>query len=468
MNHIFERRCPLPVSADEAYAWHLRPGAFERLGPPWEKARVDKRDPQLGEGSEVRLAVPIGLLKVRWLARHHGFVAGRQFQDTQVTGPFARFEHTHRFEPTGPNSSELVDHIEYNLPGGSLGEWLASSSIKQKFDRMFAYRHRVTQADLQAHARFADQPRRHVGITGGSGLVGTALAPFLGTGGHQVTQLVRKQSASPRDSASQVPTATWNDATGEIELPAEQFPRAIVHLAGENIAGSRWTAKVKERIRHSRVEPTRQLCQQLARGPQKPEVLVCASAIGYYGDRGDERLTDDSPPGEGFLAEVCREWEAATQPAVEAGIRVVNLRFGMIVTTAGGALAKMLPPFRFGGGGIVGSGQQYWSWIALDDVIGVIHHALLTPSLRGPVNAVAPESLTNHDFTRVLGQVLHRPTIVPLPAFAARLVLGEMADELLLASARVSPARLEATHYPFRFPTLAASLRHVLGAEMKG
>jgi uncharacterized protein (TIGR01777 family) len=468
MPHTFERRCTLPISAGEAYAWHLRPGAFERLSPPWESVRVEKRDEKLADGSEVQLAVPVGPLKIRWLARHHDFVAGQQFHDTQVTGPFARWEHTHRFEPAGPSQSVLVDHIDYELPAGSLGDFLAGSSIQLKLERMFAYRHRVTLADMNDHARFADRPRQRIAITGSSGLVGSALAPFLSTGGHEVTQLVRPNKKRTADAASPLKTAAWNDATGEIDLPAGEFPQAIVHLAGENIAGGRWTAQVKERILKSRVEPTRQLCERLARSPHKPAVLVCASAIGYYGNRGDERLTEESAAGEGFLADVCRAWEAATLPATEAGIRVVNLRFGMILTTAGGALAKMLPPFRLGGGGVVGSGQQYWSWITLDDVIGVIHHALMTDSLAGPVNTVAPESMTNHDFTRVLGQVLHRPTIVPLPAFAARLVLGEMADELLLASARVVPAKLEASQYPFRFPTLAAGLRHVLGVRGRG
>lgn len=462
MSHTFTYSSPLPVSAAEAYAWHMRPGAFERLCPPWDPVRVLKREGRIDEGGTVEVSVPIGPFRKRWTAEHFGFVPGREFHDKQVRGPFARFEHTHRFDPQGATASELTDHLEYDLPLGGLGSVLAGASIRGKFKQMFAYRHRVTQADLAAHAQYRDREPLSIAITGASGLVGTATAAFLSTGGHQVTKLVRAGSKS-RSAEDGIPTADWNSETGAIELPGGAVPQAVVHLAGENIAGSRWSAKVKERIKSSRVGPTRQLCERLARQAVRPQVLVCASAIGFYGDRGDERLTEESSAGEGFLVDVCREWERATQPAVDAGIRVVNLRFGMIVTTAGGALAKMLPPFRFGGGGIVGSGRQWWSWILLDDVVGVIHHALMTAALRGPVNAVAPESLTNYDFTKTLGRVLRRPTVVPLPAFAARLVLGEMADELLLCSARVVPEKLLATSYAFRFPALEDGLQHVLG-----
>ncbi|QDU31069.1 Epimerase family protein [Anatilimnocola aggregata] len=462
MTHTFERRSQLPVSAAEAYAWHLRPGAFERLSPPWETVKVLKREGTIETGGTVQIAVPVGPLSIRWLAKHHDFLPGQEFHDTQVTGPFAKWEHTHRFEAQSGGESTLLDHIEYKLPAGGVGNLVAGNSIRHKLERMFAYRHRVTLADIQAHARYAERDRMHIAITGASGLVGSALAAFLSTGGHRVTKLNRSRS-NKQSQDDGLAAAAWNAETGAIDIPVDDFPEVVVHLAGENIAGSRWNAKVKDRIKQSRVGPTRQLCEKLATAPRKPSVLICASAIGYYGDRGEEVLTEESAPGEGFLADVCREWEAATQPAVDAGIRVVNARFGMIVTTAGGALAKMLTPFKLGGGGIVGSGKQYWSWITLDDVIGAIHHSIMAESLRGPVNVVAPETLNNHDFTKVLGQVLHRPTIMPLPAFAARLMLGEMADELLLASARVVPAKLEATQYPFRFPTLAAGLRHVLG-----
>lgn len=239
-------------------------------------------------------------------------------------------------------------------------------------------------------------------------------------------------------------------------------PDAVVHLAGENIARARWSERQKALIRDSRVKGTRLLCDLLARYSPPPKALVCASAVGYYGDRADEILKEESAPGSGFLADVCREWEAATQPAVERGIRVVNLRIGIVLSPMGGALAKMLTPFKLGVGGTIGSGRQYMSWIALDDVVGAIHFALTNESLHGPVNAVAPNPVTNREFTHTLGRVLSRPTLFPMPAFAARLVLGEMADALLLASARVEPAQLLASGFTFRHPDLEAALRALL------
>jgi uncharacterized protein (TIGR01777 family) len=296
----------------------------------------------------------------------------------------------------------------------------------------------------------------HALVTGSTGLVGSTLVSFLTTGGHQVTRLVR---STPRPGQAEV---SWHPDTGSIATPGLEGIDAVVHLAGESIASGRWTAEKKARIRDSRVQGTRLLCDALAQLVNPPKVLVSASAIGYYGDRGAEVLRENSRPGREFLADVCRAWEAATEPAIQRGIRVVNLRLGMVLSAAGGALAKMLLPFKMGLGGVIGSGQQYMSWITLDDLLGVIHHALVTDSLRGPVNAVAPNPVTNREFTRTLGRVLRRPTLLPLPAFAARAVFGEMADALLLASTRVEPARLQETNYTFRYPELADALRHVL------
>lgn len=297
----------------------------------------------------------------------------------------------------------------------------------------------------------------HILVTGSTGLVGSALVPFLTTGGHQVTRLIR---STPRPGAAEV---QWQPAAGHLPTAAFDGVDAVVHLAGENLATGRWTAGKKARIRDSRVHGTRVLCEALAQLANPPRVLVSASAIGYYGDRGAELLHETSAAGHGFLAEVCRAWEAATAPAVQRGIRVVQLRLGIILSPAGGALAKMLVPFKLGAGGVIGTGQQYMSWIALDDVLGAVHHALVTPSLHGPVNAVAPHPVTNSAFTTVLGRVLGRPTLVPLPAFAARFAFGEMADALLLASTRVEPARLLETGYVFRYPDLEGALRHLLG-----
>lgn len=457
----FLRRVELPVSADEAFAWHERPGAFERLAPPWEAVEVIQRQGSIHPGDRTVVRLWIAGLPIHWVAEHYGYEAGRQFCDRELAGPFAVWQHVHRFVPDGERCV-LEDDITFRVPGGLLGSLAAGGYARRSLERMFAYRQRITQDDMQAHAKYSDQPVQSIAITGATGLVGSQLVPFLTTGGHRAISLTRK--SAPRQSSAR-PTAgesaVWNPGTGEILL--DEPLDAVIHLAGENIAGGRWNARRKQAIRESRVAPTRRLSQHLAQLPVTPKVLICASAIGYYGDRRDETLTEESPAGSGFLPEVCREWEEATRSATEAGIRVVNLRFGVILSPKGGALASMLTPFNLGAGGMVGPGRQYWSWIALDDVIGAIHHAIFSESLSGPVNVTAPQPATNREFTKTLGHVLHRPTIFPLPAFAARLMLGEMADALLLASARVLPARLQQSGYAFRFPDLEAALRHVLG-----
>ena len=293
-----------------------------------------------------------------------------------------------------------------------------------------------------------------IGVTGSKGLVGSALVPLLATYGHNVVGL-RRRTESAQDHEG------WDPTTGRVTV-SENALDAVVHLAGENIASGRWNAARKSRIRDSRVDGTRRLAEALAGQAQRPHTLVVASAIGYYGDRGNECLTESSTAGEGFLPEVCHAWEGATAPAKDAGIRVIHLRIGIVLTPDGGALAQMLLPFKMGVGGVIGPGQQYMSWIALDDVLAAIRHALHTETLDGPVNTVAPQPVTNAEFTRTLGRVLRRPTLLPLPAFAARLAFGEMADALLLSSTRVQPARLEETGFKFEYPDLEAALRHVL------
>ena len=295
-----------------------------------------------------------------------------------------------------------------------------------------------------------------VAVSGASGLVGSALVASLEAGGHRVIPLVRRAPRPGEDALG------WDPSSGAIAPAGPAVADAVVHLAGDSIMGLRWTAQKKRRIRESRTTATRLLVQTLTRLPKPPAVLVCASGIGYYGSRGDEVLTEESRSGTGFLAELARDWEAATAASIAQGIRVVNLRLGMVLSVKGGALAKMLTPFRLGLGGVIGDGAQWMSWIALDDVTGAIRHALSTDGLRGPVNAVAPAPVTNAEFTRTLGRVLGRPTLVPLPAFAARLALGEMADELLLTSQRVVPARLQASGYAFRHPTLEGAFRAAL------
>ena len=299
-------------------------------------------------------------------------------------------------------------------------------------------------------------PVMKVVITGSTGLIGSALVPLLEGRGDRVTRLRR---GSPPGAGQ----AWWDPGSGLLSPDAFDGAGAVVHLAGENIASGRWTSARKSRIRDSRVLGTRLLCETLATLDNPPPVLVSSSAIGYYGDRSAQMLDESALPGSGFLAEVCQAWEAAVEPARKCGIRVVVLRTGIVLSTAGGALARMLTPFVLGVGGIIGSGRQYMSWITLDDLLASILHCLTDGLLSGPVNGVAPNAATNQEFTKTLGRVLRRPTCLPIPALATRLAFGEMADALLLVSTRVGPARLIASGFGFRYPTLEGALRHVLG-----
>lgn len=291
-------------------------------------------------------------------------------------------------------------------------------------------------------------------VSGATGLVGSALAKQATSEGHQISALTR----SPRATTD----IGWDPASGRLEAGSLEGFDAVVHLAGESIASGRWSAAVKKKIHQSRVQGTELLAKTLASLDHKPPVFVSASAIGYYGDRGAEELTETSTSGGLFLSEVCRDWEAATAPAEQAGIRVVHARFGVILSPDGGALSKMLTPFKLGGGGNIGNGRQYWSWIALDDTVRAILHAIHHGELEKAVNVVSPNPVSNAEFTKVLGKVLRRPTVLPMPAFAAKLALGEMADELLLASARVLPTRLQQTAFSFEYPELEGALRHLL------
>ncbi len=297
-------------------------------------------------------------------------------------------------------------------------------------------------------------------VTGATGFVGASLVPSLNADGHEVVRMGRSRSPSSADAAGAA-AVVWDPEAGRIEASALEGIDAAVHLAGETITG-RWTSAKKARIRESRVNGTRLLAETLAGLSRPPKALVCASAIGYYGDRADEILTERSAPGDDFLAAVCREWEEAAAPAARKGFRVSHLRFGVILSTAGGALARMLTPFSLGAGGILGSGRQYMSWISMTDAVGAVKHVLMNDSLAGPVNAVSPNPVTNRDFTRALGRALSRPTLLPMPGFMARLAFGEMADALLLASTRVEPARLIATGYRFHHSDLDSALNDLL------
>ena len=449
----------LPVAPPEAFAWHQRPGALTRLLPPWENIQVLRRAANIDVGSQVEFLTRVGLFPLRWLAEHTACCPPEYFEDVQLRGPFKQWRHRHQFIEAPDGKTILEDRLEYSLPGGRCGDWLARQSVEKKIERMFAFRHAVTRADLQSHARYRDRQPLAVGITGADGLVGSALTAFLTTGGHSVTAICRSQreTAAPEK-------IIWNPGFDQELDQASRRWDAVIHLGGENVARRRWTAKQKREIWISRVDRTRSFCESLASLPNPPSVLLAASAIGFYADSSvTEISSEDAPQGEGFLAELAAAWEEACRPAIAAGIRVVHLRFGVVLSPRGGALRAMLPVFRSGLGGRIGTGNQFWSWISLDDAVGAMHHALMESDIRGPLNVVSPQPVTNAQFTDELARALHRWAPIPLPAGVAKICLGEMADSFLCSSIRSTPEKLCDTGYPFRDVTLDHALRHMFG-----
>ena len=400
------------------FDWHERPGALERLTPPWGEVEVLHREGGIRDGGVVSLRVHRGPTSFRWDLRHRDYEHARQFRDEQTAGPLRSWVHTHRFSALPGGGTRVDDEIDVEPPLGAAGASIGPTFLKRELGRLFRFRYRRLFTDLARHAEFADRPRLTVAISGASGLVGRNLTHFLTTGGHRVIPLVR-DSRRARDGA----------------------------------------------VRASRVQGTELLARTLASMKAGPRVLVSMSAVGYYGDRGQTTLDETAAPGSGFLAEVCRDWEGATRAAERAGVRVVLLRGGVALSPAGGAIGQMLLPFKMGVGGRLGSGRQYMSWIDLDDLVALIVHALYTESLAGPVNATSPHPVTNATFTTALGRALGRPTVVPVPALAVKALFGQLGTEALLWGQRVLPLKATKSGFSFFYEGVEESLRFQLGRE---
>ncbi|MCB0923203.1 MAG: TIGR01777 family oxidoreductase [Mycobacterium sp.] len=441
---------------DRVWDWHTRPGAMRRLVPPWQPMRVVKETESLADGQAI-LGLPGGL---RWVAQHDpaGYDPPYQFLDVLTSNDGLRglmtlpprlvgwWRHTHRYSDAGNGTTRVHDIVDTTVPGAALRS-------------TFAYRHRQLAEDLDAHADAAaargEAGPLTVAVTGSSGLVGTALCAFLSTGGHRVIRLVR---GTPADGDSR----RWDP-----QQPADDLldgVDAVVHLAGESIAG-RFTDAHRRAIRESRIEPTRRLATVAAAAGV--HTFVSASAIGYYGyDCGDTELDESSPRGDGFLADVVADWEAATAPADDGGVRVVTVRTGIVQAAAGGTLRLLRPLFAAGLGGRLGSGRQWLSWVGIDDLVDIYYRALYDTGLVGPVNAVGPAPVRNSEYTAALAATLHRPALLPVPAFGPRLLLGQQgAVELAEANQRVLAAKLLQRGHRFRHPTVADALAHQLGHD---
>ena len=451
------RRIELPVAAAEAFAWHERPGALERLSPPWAAMTVEQPPDGLEVGTRVILRTGIGPIRPRWVAEHVVYDPPHEFRDVQRSGPFAQWDHRHRFTDLGDGRSALMDEVTYRLPLERLVPAAARRMLDRRVERMFAYRQQRTLADLAAHAASQEHPMK-IAVTGASGLIGRALSAFLTTGGHEVIPMVRRP-AGPGEMR-------WDPQRGTVETEKLRDVDAVVHLAADPIEPRPLTHEKRRRLRDSRVDGTRTIAAAMASLDDGPRTLVMASGANIYGDRGDEILTEDSTLGtDGFLTQIAVEWEQAADPAREAGIRVVAVRTGIVLDRAATVMRALGTATRLGAAAPVGSGRQYWPWISIHDTVGIYLHALTTAEIDGPLNASAPHPVTNTEFTRTLAKVLHRP-VLPLrvPKFVPSLLLRrELADALLFTSMRMTPAVAEATGYTFASPDLEQTLRDLYG-----
>lgn len=451
----FSHSSTINFPRDTVFAWHNRPGALTRLNPHWAGS-VAQEAASLEPGERATLAAAIpgtrGLITQKCVSEQTDLSA-HSFSDRMIKGPFRTWNHTHHFDERGQQTT-VHDHVEYEV----LPRFPLNKLANRYLEKMMAERNRRLEADLAFHARYDSKPLTVV-IAGASGMVGTQVSALLGGGGHTVRHLVRHTPKGNHEFQ-------WSPDQGQIDESVFDGADAVIHLGGATIS-TRFTEENKKKILDSRVKSTTLLAETLAQRVHDggPQTFICASAIGYYGaDRGGELLREDSGAGSDFLANVCLQWESACDAARAAGVRVVNVRTGLVQSVLGGMLRVQLPLFLTGTGGAVGTGTQMQSWISLDDIAGIYVHALLTDSLEGPVNAVAPHPVTAHELTATVGKVLRRPAALPIPPFAPALVLKKQgAKELTLADQNVSCSKLEASGYRFFETDLLTAMRHELG-----
>lgn len=456
---VYNHSAEYPCSAVQLHSWHSRPGALERLLPPWEKTRIKGQTGGIDPGGKVQLRMYQGPFSLAYHALHIENIPGQMFRDIQERGPFKSFSHSHLFQDTA-NGSMLNDRIEYSLPLHQLLPSPVKKQVHEKLQRMFEYRTRILQGDIALHNQYSQTPLRIL-ITGASGVLGNELLPFLRTGGHQIWTLVRRK---PDHDKGEI---FW-DPEKEI-LEADSIPEidAVIHMAGEYIGLGRWSDEKKQRVISSRVKGTRLLCRTLASLPNPPKVLLSASAVGYYGHRDAIELDEQEKSGNDFISSVCRLWESGAEDGQKAGIRTVFLRLGVGLTPRGGALQRILQNSPIGFVRRFGAGTQYISWISTDDIISAILHCMVCNGLEGPVNLAAPVPVTNSEFMATMARVTGRPLLCPIPAGLLRALYGQMANEVLLSGCHVSSRKLIDSGFEFRHQTLEQALRHLLGKALR-
>lgn len=450
---LFTKRTVVQASAMDAFKWHERPGALERLTPPWQKMKVSMQGTGIPVGKRVTMTNVFWGVPVKMESEHTDYKEGVYFQDKMIRGPFQSWTHHHSFGEEKNNASTLEDKIEYQLPW--YFPWFVKSMVKKELVRIFNYRHSVFANDINRHA--GDTEPLTILISGASGLIGSTLIPFFTTGGHRVLTLVRRKADHSKNELF------WDPAAGKLDLESAGKIDVVINLNGSPIAEGRWTKARRKKIIESRTTSTLLLAEKIAELKEKPELFLSSSAIGYYGDCGDRSITENDPEGDLFISDVCKKWENAAEKAVNAGVRTVFGRIGIVLTPNGGALEKLLPGFMMGGGAKLSKGEQYMSWISLEDIVGAVWHIIKTKNINGPVNLCGPSPVTNKEFTKTLGRVLSRPAFLFVPSWVVNLIWGEMGVELLLSGANVTPSRLLETGYDFSHKTLEEALSAELG-----
>ena len=456
----FTHKKQYEASKQELWNWYNSPGAFRRIMPEWEGIKPVQVG-SLKDGEETIFKVSIGPIKRKWIARHHSVVENETFSDRMIKGPFGKWNHQHSFVGSG-NNTEIQDTIDWKLPLHILTGWTTAITVIPRMNQMFRYRSEKVANDLTQINKTRDLPRQRVLVSGSTGMIGLQLCAFLEAAGHEVHRLLRIDSKLPADINSEN-VIRWNDKTGDVIKGNMNGFDSVIHLAGAGIGDKRWSPKRKDIIRNSRVIPTTNLSKILAGLDQPPKAFLSGSAIGYYGDQGTTLVDESSSKGDGFLSEICSEWEQASSVAEEAGIRVSHLRSGIVISPLGGALAKLLLPTKMGGGGPVGGGRQIQSWISLDDEIYAIHHLMMQDTSQGAYNLTSPNSVSQKVFAKKLGRVLRRPAFMPLPKFALQLMFGEMGKVLIIEGQDVKPTRLQESGFVFTYSDLENCLRNCLG-----
>ena len=458
---IYEHTATFPFSRETVWNWHARPGAVRRIMPEWEGIRPLEVG-GIKDGAVTTFRMSIGIVPQKWKAKHHSYIEGEQFCDNMIKGPFARWNHTHKFLENGTDEMKIQDTIDWNLPFHFFTRIGAPIMVMPRVHQMFKHRSRRILADLKRQEMFKDAPRKRILISGSTGLIGTQLGAFLETDGHDVHRLLRPSTKLHADQ-DPAKVVKWNDHTGEIlEGSLENFD-VVIHLAGAGIGDKRWSKKRKKLITESREIPGRNLSNALAELSSPPSLFMCASAIGFYDNRGDEDLDETSSIGDGFLARICKKWEDAMKPASDAGIRTIIMRNGIVTTASGGMLQQILLPAKLGGMGPIGGGRQWQSWISFDDCIYAMHYLMNHEDASGVFNMTSPNPVTQKQYAKTLGKVLRRPAFAPVPGFVMKILFGELGKSLILDGQKVHPKRLLELGFEFEHETLESALRDTLG-----